>query len=223
MTYWKAVRTNGTDFHSGRVLWAVEPGTIVHHPTTKRGDDLSGHDADSYLSVSTVPTDCTGMAWPCRLLEVESVRGYPVITPDPEVLPNKRASAAWRVVGEHPAHFALGPQGEHVAALIEATGHLTDEQLSALNAARVAALVADKYAAKYAAKYATRTAAWDAARDAARIAALDAAWDAARIAAWDAVSALVVRDLITTGHYDALTMSWRRVIGRIHSDDPEVK
>lgn len=37
------------------------------------------HDSDpsGWLSVATVPTDCTGMRWPCRLLEVEPVGGHP--------------------------------------------------------------------------------------------------------------------------------------------------
>ena len=57
---------------------------------------------------------------------------------------------------------------------------------------------------------------------AARYAAWDAAWDAARDAAWDAAYALLVRDLISTGHYDALSLPWRRTIGPIHPDDPAV-
>jgi hypothetical protein len=57
-----------------------------------------------------------------------------------------------------------------------------------------------------------------AARTAARTAAWDVAWDAA----WTA-AALVVRDLITTGHYDILTRPWRATIGPIHPDDPDWK
>ena len=54
-------------------------------------------------------------------------------------------------------------------------------------------------------------------------AAWDAAWDAARAAAWGAACAaagLVVRDLISTEHYDALTRTVRTVLGPIHPDDP---
>ena len=67
---------------------------------------------------------------------------------------------------------------------------------------------------------------WDAARDAARSASLKtaaftAAFTAAMAADSDAASALVVRDIISTKHYDALTMPWRTVIGPIHPDDPD--
>ena len=48
----------------------------------------------------------------------------------------------------------------------------------------------------------------------------DAAWDATWDAARNAVLALLVRDLITTEDYDALTRPWRTAIGPIHPDDP---
>ena len=102
-TYYKAVRPDGTDFYSGRVLWD-RVGEIVEHP------DPGGDDAKGYLSVSVSPTDCTGMSWPCRLLVVEPVEGAPVWEPSPS-LPSKRAAHAWRVVRELPAYEALGPNG----------------------------------------------------------------------------------------------------------------
>lgn len=51
---------------------------------------------------------------------------------------------------------------------------------------------------------------------------------AARDAAWDAAGALVIRDLIgqhgfTQAHYDLLTVPWRRTIGPIHPDDPDLR
>ena len=63
MTLYKAVRPDGTDFHSGRVRWApktrpVGRPRIVRHPTATR----IGAKASGYLSVATVPTDCTGMS-----------------------------------------------------------------------------------------------------------------------------------------------------------------
>ena len=151
-TYYKAVRTDGTDFYSGRVLWD-QVGEIVEHPNP---GSPGGEDAKGYLSVSTSPTDCTGMRWPCRLLEVEPVEGVPVWEPTPS-LPSKRASHAWRVVRELPAYEALGPNGVEVAAFLDLLPTLTTTQWSA---------------AWYAAK--------DAARDAAGDAARYAAWDAAR-------------------------------------------
>lgn len=101
-TYYKAVREDGTDFHTGTVQWAPEGGIpdggwLVEHPTERR---YRTSDAGHYLSVATVPTDCTGMSWPCRLLRVEPVEGARVGTPEPRRLPSKRCSRAWLVVEE---------------------------------------------------------------------------------------------------------------------------
>ena len=192
-TYYKAVRPDGTDFYSGRVLWD-RVGEIVEHPDP---GSLGGDDADGYLSVSVSPTDCTGMEWPCRLFEVEQVEDCLVWEPTPS-LPSKRASHAWRVVRELPAHEALGPNGAEVAAFLALLPTLTSTQWTA---------------AWDAAWNAARDAAWNAARDAARDAALDAtrsaAWNAAGYAALDAVIALLVRDLITKDHFDVLTAPMR--------------
>ena len=147
MTYYKATRPDGTDFHTGTVQWAPESGDIpaegivVTHPTsTKWGNYHSTH-----LCASTSPTDCAGFTWPCRLLEVEPVS---------EVHEHKgcKVSAlSWRVLRELPAMQALGPQGAAVAALIDGLRRLDAEALARL---------ADAW-------YAARDAAWYAARDAA--------------------------------------------------------
>ena len=136
-TYFKAVRPDGTDFHTGTVQWAPPEGHegewIVRHPAaTEIGDDASG-----YLSVATVATDCTAMSWPCRLLTVEAIGD--VTIPSPSDLPSKRAGVAFRVTGELPAHEALGPQGEAAAALIDRARRLTADELDSLAAARDAA------------------------------------------------------------------------------------
>ena len=196
-TYYKAVRPDGTDFYSGRVLWD-RVGEIVRHPAP---GSPGGEDAKGYLSVSVSPTDCTGMKWPCRLFEVEPVEGKTVWEPTPS-LPSKRASHAWRVVRELPAHEALGPNGAEVAAFLALLPTLTSAQWdAALNAARSAT------------RNAARSAAWDATRSAARSAAWDAtrsaAWDATWDATWDAALALLVRDLITTEQFDSLTAPMR--------------
>ena len=192
-TYWKAVRPDGTDFHTGTVQWAPPAGHVgewlVRHPTAS----VIGDGASGYLSVASVPTDCTGMGWPCRLLEVEAVGE--VTTPN-LALPHKRAGVAFRVLREARATEALGPQGEHVAALIRSIPDITRTPTERV------ALAQD--------------ATWYAARDAVRAAAWAAAWNAAR----DATLALLVRDLITTEQYDALTRPWRTAIGPIHPDDP---
>ena len=197
MTYFKAVREDGTDFYTGTVQWVPESGDIpaeglvVTHPTsTEWGDYHSTH-----LCASTSPTDCTGFTWPCRLLEVEPVS---------EVHEHegcKMSALSWRVVRELPATQALGPQGAAVAALIDGLRRLDAEALARL---------ADAWDAAWdAARVAARVAARDAARDAARVAARFAAWGAAR----DAALATLTRDLITGSQYDLLMAPWRTVIG----------
>ena len=201
-TYYKAVRPDGTDFYSGRVMWD-RVGEIVEHP------DPGNDDAKGYLSVSVSPTDCTGMKWPCRLFEVEQVEGVPVWEPTMS-LPSKRASHAWRVVRELPACEALGPNGVEVAAFLDLLPTLTTTQWDAAwDAAWNAAGDAAWDAARDAARDAAGDAAGDAARNAARSAAGDAAWGAAWVAARDAARALLVRDLITTEQFDVLTAPTR--------------
>ena len=220
-TYWKAVRPDGTDFHTGTVQWAPPAGHVgewlVRHPTAS----VIGDGASGYLSVASVPTDCTGMGWPCRLLEVEAVGE--VTTPN-LALPHKRAGVAFRVLREARATEALGPQGEHVAALIRSIPDITRTPTERVALAWYAAWDAVRDAAWYAARDAAWYAAWYAARDAVRDAARDAARDAVRDATWyaarDATLALLVRDLITTEQYDALTRPWRVAVGPIHPDDP---
>ena len=192
-TYYKAVRPDGTDFYSGMVAWD-RVGDIVRHPNP---GSPGLHDAKGYLSVSVSPTDCTGMKWPCRLLVVEPVEGFPVWEPTPS-LPSKRASHAWHVVRELPAYEALGTNGAEVAAFLDLLPTLTSAQW---DAARIAA----GNAAGSAAWIVARSAVWDATR----IAAFYAAGNAAGSAAGDAVLALLVRDMITTKQFDVLTAPMR--------------
>ena len=125
---------------------------------------------------------------------------------------------------ELPAPEVFGPQGAHVAALLERARHLTPDEASELDNARAAEPVDALDAASDAelgAARGARGAAWDAARGAARDAAWGVwgAWGAARAAALDAAGALVVRDLIPAEDYDTLTRTWREVIGPIHPED----
>ena len=197
MTYWKAVREDGTDFYSGTVRWAPEQGDIpaegiaVAHPTsTAWGEDHSTH-----LCASTSPTDCTGFKWPCRLLEMEPVAEVH------EHAGSKVSALSWRVVRELPAMQALGPQGAAVAALIDGLRRLDAEALARLADARVAAWDAVWGAVRGAARDAVRGGVWD------------AAWDAA-----DAAVALVVWDLITSEHRDALTAPIRTALPDLWAD-----
>ena len=205
-TYYKATRPDGTDWFTGKFRWLPKDGIIpeggwlVKHPNP---GPVGASNAAGYLSVATVPSDCTGMAWPTRLLRVEPVGE--VWTPHPYGLPHKRAAHAWRVVEELPAHEALGPQGREVAELVETARGLTPDQLDAINTARTAT----RDAALSAALDAAWDAVWEAARKTARVAALDATPDAA----WNAVLAVLVRDLIAPEQYDILTEPWRTVMG----------
>jgi hypothetical protein len=207
MTYYKATRPNGTDFYTGAIDYAgaLASGEPVTHPY----ESEFRSDAQYYLSVATVPTDCTGMRWPCRLFEVEPVGDTWV--PDATSLPNKVACKSLRVVRELDSLLALGPQGAQLRDLVGQASSLTEPQVRGLAAAWDAAWDADGAAA------------WDAARAAARAAAWDAAWDAD-----GAADGLQSRDLIGTrpgwdqSAYDLLTGPWRRVVGRIHPDDEEL-
>ena len=192
-TYYKAVRPDGTDFYSGRIRWD-QVGEIVEHPNP---GSPGGEDAKGYLSVSVSPTDCTGMKWPCRLLVVEPVEDFLVWEPTPS-MPSKRASHAWRVVRELPAHEALGPNGVEVAVFLDLLPTLTSTQWAVV-------WVATRDAAWDAAGDAAWNAARAAALNAARAAALNAAWDAAG----DAAMALLVCDLISADHFDVLTAPMR--------------
>ena len=223
VTLWKATRPDGTDFYTGEVDYGAALASGEPLPELSGGEFPGG----GWYHASTVPTECVGMTWPCRLFHVESVGDIHTDSAHP----HKVGCRTLRVLAEVDAHVALGPQGPQVAALIDRAGALTADEARHLDAARYAAW----YAARAAARAAAWAAAWDAARAAAWAAAGDAAWDAAwdtaRAAAWDtaraAARALVVRDL--TGHhpgwnqgeYDLLTGPWRSAIGPIHPDDDD--
>ena len=210
-TYYKAIYPDGTSFHDSRFRWLPESGPVEGHMVTHPTASIIGDHASQYLSVSVVPTDCSGMWLPLRLLEVEPVGE--VVTPEPGRLPNKRAGVAFKIVRELPATDALGPQGMYVAALIKRSEWFTADDMRRLAVAR--------YDMQETGWVAALTAARGAARDAARNAAWTAVWDAAGKSAVDVTHALLVRDLITREHYDALTRPWRSAIGPIHPDDED--
>jgi len=216
LTYYKATTPNGTDFWGGTFDYAaaLASGEVIRHPAT-----LDPDDAATYLSVATAPTACAGMSWPCRLFVVEPVGHHQPC----KRLPHKVICSALRVIEERPAHEALGPQGEEVAALIERAKRLTSEEIEGLvrdaawDVAWDAAWATARHAARVAAWDAARVVAWDAAWAAAWAAAWDAAWaaawDAAWAAAWAASLALLTRDLISEQHFEVLYGPWRDVIG----------
>ena len=101
-----------------------------------------------------------------------------------------------------------GPQTAQIEALLERVRNLSGDETQAFR---------DAWDARDAGRDADRIAARAAATDA----AWDTAWDTARAvawAAWDAVLALVVRDLVgqhgfTQEHYDTLVALWESVMG----------
>ena len=228
-TYYKAVRPDGTDFYTGETQWAPPEGHeapwIVYHPSGCQ-EVPSTHPRD-FLSVATVPTDCTGMAWPCRLLQVRPVEGYPAVaTPGGKKFPNRVAATAWEVTAELDPRLALGPQADQLLTLFDTAERLTGGKLrdlaaawtASMTAAWDAAMEAAGTAAMDAAMEAAGTAAWEAAMYAAGTAAGNAAWNAA----YDAAEALVLRDFLAQEHYETLTSPWASVIGKVHPDDEDL-
>ena len=219
--FYKATRPNGTDFYTGTVDYAAALASGEPLPELPGGGEFPG---EGWYHLATVPTECVGMSWPCRLFEVEPVGSVHTDTDHP----HKIGTTSVRVLREIEAHRVFGPQGEQVAALIGRCRSLTGDELDRLDAARVAAWDATWVAARDATWVwgAAREAAWGAAWGAATEAAWGAATrDATWVAAWGAVRGLLLRDLIGQRRgwdqdaYDRLTGPWRDVIGPIHPDD----
>ena len=217
----KSTRLDGTDFYSGQVDYASALASGEPLPELSGDVEFPG---PGWYHLATVPTECVGMSWPCRLFEVEPADDLGGDRPRHE---HKVGATAVRVLAEVDAHVALGPQGVQVAALIERCATLTADDVRRLDATRDAAW--DAWDATRAARVAARDAARDAAWLAARVAARDAARDAAWGAALDATAGLMCRDLIgqypgwDQDAYNLLTGPWRRTIGPIHPDDAEMK
>ena len=211
--FFKAVRMDGTDFYTGRVDYAAALASGEPLPELSGDVEFPG---GGWYHLATVPTECVGMSWPCRLFEVEPVGDVCM----DNAHPHKIGARSVRVLREIEAHRVFGPQGEQVAALIECCRTLSAAELDRLYTAW--------NDAQDAARDAARDAAWLAARGAARVAARAAAGDTAGAAAGDTACALTVRDLIgqrdgwDQAAYDALTGPWRRTIGPIHPDDEAV-
>jgi len=244
---YKCTRPDGRDFYTGTVDYgaALASGEPLPELPELPGDDV--FPGPGWYHLATVPTECVGMSWPCRLFEVEPVGD---VFMDSEH-PHKIGCRSVRVLREVPAWRALGPQGEQVVALIERCRRLSAAEMNRLYVARATALDAARATAWVAAVAldVARATAWDAARDAAWVAAValdvaratawvaavaldvaratawDAALDAARGAAGDAAGALLCRDLIGQAPgwdqdaYNLLTGPWRQVIGPVHPDD----
>jgi hypothetical protein len=206
-TYYKATRPDGRDFYSDTVDYAgaLESGKALEVSTRER-DRYECCSSDVLHASDVAAETLIGGSWPCRLF---LVTGTPVASEG-----HKYGFRSLHVTEEVPAHLALGPLGEHVVAMIEQARGITPTQADELRAV------------SYVARYAARDVAWDATRSAARSAAWHAAGYVAGYVAWDtagdAAAGLSVRDLIGTADYLTLTGDWRRIVGRIHPDDPSL-
>jgi hypothetical protein len=206
-TYYKATRVDGTDFHTGKVLYAVGKCT---RPLPYQGEPrICG---PGLLHAADVPAmTLVGGSWPCRLFEAS---GEPFAGFDRDN-PNKGGFRQLTVVREIDAYLALGPNGHHVATVIERTQSLTYAEADDCDAAWWSATWG---AAAWAARGAACSAAGSAARGAACSAACSAAGSAARAAARgvaaDAATALLVRDLISPEQFDILCGPWEKVFGK---------
>ena len=210
--FFKATRPDGRDFYTGTVDYAAALASGEPLPELRGGAAFPG---GGWYHLATVPTECVGMSWPCRLFEVEPVGDMMM----DNAHPHKIGCRSVRVLREIEAHRVFGPQGEQVVTLIERCLTLSAAEVDRLAAAWGAAW--DTWAV---ARAVARGATWDAAWDTwavARGATWDTTWGAAR----DAAVALLCRDLIGQAPgwdqdaYNLLTGPWRDVIGPIHPDD----
>ena len=248
MTYWKATRTDGTDFRTGTVDYAAAltsgvPVTVAPDGGWDEGiAPPTGFPGPGWLHMATVPTECVGMSWPCRLFEVEPADDLGDHRPRGVY---KVGATSVRVLREIDAHVALGPQGVQVAAFVGRCATLTADDVRRLGAAQDAARgvawgvardaawsatwgaawVATRSDTRVATRSDTRGAAWGAAREAIWGTTPGAAQDAARGVAWGVARGLLLRDLIgqhpgwDQDAYDLLTGPWRSVIGPVHPGD----
>jgi hypothetical protein len=225
--YFKSTRPDGRDFYTGTVDYAAALASGEPLPALSGQGSFPG---PGWYHLATVPTECVGMSWPCRLFEVEPVGDVFMDSAHP----HKIGARSVRVLREIEAHRVFGPQGEQVVTLIERCLTLSAAEVDRLAAAWGAAW--DTWAVARDAAWGAAWDTWAVARDAAWAAAWDTwavAWDAARgamsgaswNAARDAAVALLCRDLIGQSPgwdqdaYNLLTGPWRDVIGPIHPDD----
>jgi hypothetical protein len=210
--YYKATRPDGRDFYTGTVDYAAALASGEPLPELRGGAAFPG---GGWYHLATVPTECVGMSWPCRLFEVEPVGDVFM----DNAHPHKIGCRSVRVLREIEAHRVFGPQGEQVVTLIERCLTLSAAEVDRLAAAWGAAW--DTWAVARDAAWGAAWDTWAVARDAAWGAMSGASWNAAR----DAAVALLCRDLIGQSPgwdqdaYNLLTGPWRDVIGPIHPDD----
>ena len=142
MTYYKATRMDGTDFHTGKIDY-----TRVPLPEMSGQGEFPGA---GWLHLATTPTECVGASWPCRLFEIEPAGDAQVYQNKSH--PHKIGTTKAFVTCEIESWKFFGPQGKEVVALIERAKKLSAEDVKKLSAAYWAADWA-AYSAAYWAAY----------------------------------------------------------------------
>lgn len=225
MTYYKATRIDGTSFCDKKTKWKI--GNVTRAKNNTRRTKLHG---SGILYASDAPGEALEgqkSRWPCCLFEV--VPEEPIVTQKN----HKVGAHAWLVIKDLPAWQALGPNGQEVASFIERCAVLMPDEIRALVRERTK----EKYRgysvivmwpliairdtahahAREGAMNAVIKAAPRAVQNAARGTKLDIDPDATFNIPWgitsDVAAALVVRDLIDEGHFEALCRPWYEAIG----------
>lgn len=215
MIFYKAVKPDGTDFHTGTVQWLpLEPANkpiknrIIKHPTSKKV--IVGKHSTS-LAVSTNPMNVLGAYWPMRMAIVKPAVGYiPVYCSD-----DKWQALAWEVVREIPAYTHFGSNGVYVKSLIDQILRLTLEQTN-----YAYRLWSKNRNTKYS-MYHISSHRHSAVSSAISYVLTTIVGNRLYITL-DVVRALITRDFIDTDVYDNMTMPFRKVGIVVHPDDPEV-
>ena len=114
IAFYKSTRPDGRDFYTGTVDYAA--ALTSGEPIIAPPCDNHDFPGPKWLHLATVPTQCVGMSWPCRLFEVEPADDLGEDRPRGAY---KVGATSVRVLREIEAHRVFGPQGERVVALIE--------------------------------------------------------------------------------------------------------
>ncbi|MEW1955142.1 hypothetical protein [Terrabacter sp. NPDC080008] len=197
--FYKYVRWDGTDVHSGTLRWAPQGavarrGAVIRHPSSRQ---MAPH-ARHYLSASDNPRTWSWFGQ--RLLQLEPLDPAGVYLNSTDGGPDEYGALAWRIVRElDPFTVLLGPQGAHVRQFVERVGEvITEDQCEELDAVLVASS-RDRHIVQAVAR--------DAKRDPSSMLAHDSLRGVANVGTWyglrcdatrDALWALVAQDLIGT-------------------------
>ena len=188
----KALRENMTSFFDPEFVYSLSA------PSRARGRSRQA-DTDGMLHAASIPSETLQHgSWPCRLFEVALERPF-------VARGSLRASKSITIVRELPSWLVFGPNGRAVAAFLAALQALDPAgRARALEEARKSLTDMQRNVAlekmRFEAVYAER----DGGLNAAQNAADAAAWNMNRFLAIDAVSAIVLADVIPKDVFNLL-------------------